>query len=142
METTDAIHLVNERFTTYPGFRVAAFDHSHRYQHAIRLRVTILGGRNSDQAQAPTYRQRVTDGGPWADFPLDVSGLAGPADLIGAVLDILAGVWAHEVREFTRYRDDTGAWIAPFHPHTSAGIAAWSERTGQLPALDYAYGVA
>lgn len=137
MDVSDALDLLNGGIIWPPGVAVTAVDHRHRYEDAVLVRVTLVDARDSAERFAPDYPETVP-GGAYADFPILLGALDGPADLVGAVLDILAGVRSHEDREFTRLADTLDA---PFHPHTRAGIAAWSERTGIDPRVDLTYGV-
>jgi hypothetical protein len=38
----------------------------------------------------------------------------------------IAKMHEHDVREFTRVRDESGRWVAPFHPHREDGDELWN----------------
>lgn len=141
MKPEHACECVNS-LATSPMIGYEAEPHTHRYEDAIKVRVTVLGGTDSNADQAPTYSTPINPCGPRADFVVYVGDCATPADLVAKVLEITFDVIEHELREFTRYEAEDGRWIAPYHPHKREGIEAWAERTGGDPRRDYTYGVA
>lgn len=49
-------------------------------------------------------------------------------DLCFEVLKLAAETDVHENREFLKVKDASGKWVAPMHPHTTAGEVAWMTR--------------
>lgn len=138
MQVETALDIVGDQLVTAPDVTVTAEDHRHRYQDAIRVRVT-LDGWATERDEIREHGRAVRRLSPWAEFAIPVGSLDSAEDLVGAILDVIAEARSHEDREHTRLRP---TYWAPFHPHREDGIARWAARTGRDPQRDLTYGLA
>lgn len=138
VDAQQAVRLINESFIYPPRMAVSASDNTGRYQGSIKIETTMFtsdsGSKHYPDEWRNGYQTPVNEGnGARAYFTLMLGSVTSPADLMRLVIECLIRVQAHEIREFTR--DANG--IAPFHPHTEAGISAWG-----TPYEDLTYGLA
>jgi hypothetical protein len=133
MLVNSAVELVNQ-LIFLPGWTITATDHSNRFEGTILVRVDYPA-RNSNRDQAPDgYPQEIRT---YATFPLVVAD-CDDADVYGAIVEALAEIELHEIREFLRVSPTN--W-APFHPHRVDGMRRWAKRTGGDIRHDLKFGI-
>jgi hypothetical protein len=62
------------------------------------------------------------------DELMDVSRMRSVEDLFARIMRLAAETDVHEDREFLKFRQSDGSWVAPLHPHTPEGERAWRTR--------------
>lgn len=117
---------------------VTATDNSGRYQGSVKIETVMFtadsGSKHYPDEWRNGYQTPVNEGnGARAYFTVMLGYVTTPSDLLRKVIEILITVQSHEIREFAKLADG----IAPFHPHTQAGIDAWG-----TPEHDLTYGLA
>lgn len=120
-----------------PGWRFEVADRTDRHQDTISVRVHYPA-RDFDIAYAPDYAKEIT---PSAKFPI----MVGDCDCEDAlfyklITEVLYKIEDHEMREALRIMRG-GEWYAPFHPHNTDSMIAWSSRHGTPVAADLLFGV-
>ncbi len=137
MKVEQALTLINEGIVYRPGYKIVAEDNTARYGNAIKVGIycpTVDSGTRDSEEWKQGYPTAVNAPGARAEFTLTVDDCAAEYDVLRKLLDLITRVEQHEAREFLRLR---ASGIAPFHPHTSTGIALWG-----TPELDFTYGLA
>lgn len=118
MNATEAARFING-LALKPGWSIEA-EPSRWVPHVIGLAVSFAA---QDSDYPPDYRVKL------ADRPIHRSITVTPdmsrAAITAKVLRTCLELEIHEWLEFTRYRDESGRWVAPFHPHRSEGHANW-----------------
>lgn len=137
MLVQSAIDLIGE-MVYKPGWTFEASDHTDRFEHTVKVRVTYPATM-SEREEAPRgYPTEIT---PHGEFAIQVDNCRDEADLfLKMLVEIIAPIDSHEAREFLRVRP---TFWAPYHPHTADGMRRWAERTGDQAALmaDMRFGV-
>ena len=120
MKCHEAIDLIS-KVTYKPGFVIEAFDHTDRFESAIKV-VIKYRAPNYNREHAPTYS--VPADNPSASFIVLCGACPDGPALLRQLLDVLLTIEQHEAREALRVGPD---WEAPFHPHTLDGMTRWGD---------------
>jgi hypothetical protein len=118
MNTYEAAQFING-LALKPGWTIRAQGGGYSTVHLA----ISFAKMNSSEVYAPGYRV------PLPDVPLQRSIVVTPsmskAEIVADVLRLCLETETHEWCEFTRYQDESGRWVAPFHPHRTDGQRNW-----------------
>jgi len=118
MDTQEAVRFINNDLTLKPGWTIRA--QAGWRPGMVELEVRFAA---QDSNYPPDYKV------PLPDVPLHRSIFVQPymekAHVSALILQLCLETEAHEWQELLRYRDDSGRWVAPFHPHRRDGQRNW-----------------
>ena len=129
MTPETAICLVSN-IVMLPGWELSACDHSDRFEGSIKLELHYTVP-NTNRENAPCYDTELST---YASEPIFVINCNDPVELYRRIINWIAEVQLHELRE--AFRIAPTMW-APFHPHKQDGMERWG-----TPERDLKFGVA
>jgi hypothetical protein len=133
VNTQEAVRFLNSDVAWEPGVTVKAvadttysdFGYQRPYAGAIWVRVIMAVIDSSSVREDGTYPS-----GPktelHSEFTLQPYEYKTREKLLYRTIREIAKMHEHDVREFTRVRDESGRWVAPFHPHREDGNELWN----------------
>jgi hypothetical protein len=136
VNTREAEEFINSQVVFEPGLTVRAGGEwlSFADWDALNLTITLM----TTDSGSVSYLGRYAQGEPLIPVTLRATLLpyeyATREQLLHRVIRMITELRQHDTREFTRYRDESGRWVAPFFPHSEDGNALWAR--GGRPAAE------
>lgn len=137
MNIQEAVRFINREVVWEPGLRVTARTQRVGFgtgydidELVVTLALeTVDSDRISPNGHYPVGPDALTEVG----FNRVVPSYAHVSrdQLLHSMVKMISELRLHETREFTRIRNATGQWAAPFYPHSEDGNERW--RNGGRP---------
>jgi hypothetical protein len=124
VNTQEAVRFLNNDVAWEPGVTVQAAP-ALPFKTGISVQITMAVIDSSSVREDGTYpsdaETELQSGFSLLPYEYETR-----EKLLYRMIREIAKMHEHDTREFTRVRDESGRWVAPFHPHREDGDELWN----------------